>query len=196
MAVSILLIWREPFEWRLLGREERGASCHKKCIWLHLGAGQLTCNGIYVSPYVHRWGFICMYDCFRCGAGPERLSSVFLSMNITLQLCSNYPRHPQILLCKTTMPPSTHHIEYAKSSRSNCKRCKEKIDKGVLRIVSSEFSWYSEPTVWANLCTIFMLLFSHVNVSPPPRQVHSANLGVCTVSFVGRYKSETILNNF
>lgn len=38
------------------------------------------------------------------------------------------------------MPPSTYHIEYAKSSRSQCKKCKEKIAKDVLRIVTSAYS--------------------------------------------------------
>ena len=37
----------------------------------------------------------------------------------------------------TQKPPSTYHIEYAKSSRSQCKKCKEKIAKDVLRIVTS-----------------------------------------------------------
>ena len=38
------------------------------------------------------------------------------------------------------MPPSTHKIENAKSGRSKCKRCKELIANGTLRIVTEAYS--------------------------------------------------------
>jgi len=38
------------------------------------------------------------------------------------------------------MPPSTHKIENAKSGRSKCKRCKEVIADGELRIVTEAYS--------------------------------------------------------
>lgn len=41
-------------------------------------------------------------------------------------------------LLSTLKPPSTYHIENAKSGRSACKKCKEVIAKGELRIVASK----------------------------------------------------------
>ncbi len=38
------------------------------------------------------------------------------------------------------MPPSTHKLENAKSGRSKCKRCKELIANGELRVVTEAYS--------------------------------------------------------
>ena len=44
------------------------------------------------------------------------------------------------LIIQLNMPPSTHKIENAKSGRSKCKRCKELIANGTLRIVTEAYS--------------------------------------------------------
>ncbi len=51
------------------------------------------------------------------------------------------------------MPPSTHKIENAKSGRSKCKRCKELIANGELRIVTNAYSESLDMTFTSNYHT-------------------------------------------
>ena len=53
------------------------------------------------------------------------------------------------------MPPSTHKIENAKSGRSKCKRCKELIANGELRIVTSAYSEVSPGFYFRSASSIF-----------------------------------------
>jgi len=81
-------------------------------------------------------------------------------MMLTQKFCSLNPISILNMHTNNTQkPPSTYHIEYAKSSRSQCKKCKEKIAKDVLRIVTSEL-------IYNIFCIVFGMIYivcvSHV----------------------------------